>query len=481
MEFTERITIEDQKKLSSDDQKDYLRFLFAKEGNEAEVKAIDESDFLLPTGGGADPADNPGALPEPPGKPLAATQTETDDHGDLPPSIRGELGSLEDIPSEAPAEGEEGDSEVGEVAAPAEEAPAEGAPAEEVVSPFMKVNDQTSYNTEEEARKGFDEKDRTIQTRDEELRLAKQENELLARERESYKIRMESEQRAAELAPPPAPEAEVKPDEVVTPPSADELYAIWDDVDKGPLEAMKLMMPHAIQDLGINKLIALAEKLDHLKADEFIEKLQVLGTPDIIQSFHEDFINGTIDEKFPEFEGKWRDPKDPVGIAYQQKFHEIDKSYIDRVGAPLSEIAERSPESVQWVIGEVLSRMDVPSNNGDTPGVSATTDPPDTPTDPPHTDGTETGEPERRLTREEAEAIASRTADIAVKAVREQGRLHGQTQTEASGAKKSQPATTQKEWTKEAIRKDPLGWAKSRKSDPNFQKATLDMLPQVRE
>ncbi len=96
MEFTEKITIEEQKKLSSDDQKDYLRFLFAKEGNEAEVKAIDDSSFLLPTGGGVDPAETPGALPpKDPGRPLPNTQSE-DDNSDLPASMRGELGSLEE-------------------------------------------------------------------------------------------------------------------------------------------------------------------------------------------------------------------------------------------------------------------------------------------------------------------------------------------------------------------------------------------------
>ncbi len=482
MDFTERITIEEQKKLSSDDQKDYLKFLFAKEGNEAEVKAIEDSNFLLPTGGGADPAESPGALPTPEARPLAATQSPKEDHSDLPPSVRGELGSLEEIPAEVPAEVEVEE----EVAAPAEEKPADDTdPAEtppEEEKPYLQVNEHTTYNTQEEAIKGIDEKDRTIQSRDEELRLAKQENELLTRESESYKIRMEAEQRHAENAPPAVPEqVEVKPPEVVTPPTADELYAVWDDAEQGPLEAMKLMMPHAIQDLGINKLIALAEKLDHLKADEMLEKLQALGTVEIIQSFHEDFINGSIDEKFPEFEGKWRDPKDPIGIQYMNKFHEIDESYVERVGAPLRDIAERSPESVQWVISEVLSRMDAPSNNGDNAVAPATTEVPVTLTDPPHTDGTETGESERRFTREEAEAFASEKADLAVKAVTARNKLHGQTQTEASGAKRSQPVATQKEWTKEAIRKDPMGWAKSRKNDPNFQKATLDMLPQVRE
>lgn len=481
MDFTERITIEEQKKLSSDDQKDYLKFLFAKEGNMDEVKALEDSNFLLPTGGGADPADNPGALP--PGEtkitPPPGSQAVTEDHSDLPPSVRGELGSLEDIPAEVAAEVEV----VEEVAAPAEEDPAEEkeAPSEEP-PPYLKVNEHTTYKTQEEAIKGIDEKDRTIQNRDEELRLAKQENELLTRESESYKIRMEAEQRHAELSPPPAQEvAEVKPDEVVTPPTSDELYAIWDDTEKGPLEALKLMMPHAIQDLGLNKLIDLAARLDHLKADEFIEKLQVMGTTEIMQSFQEDFIYGNIDEKFPEFEGKWRDPKDPIGIQYMNKFHEIDESYTERVGAPLRDIAERSPESVQWVIAEVLSRMDAPSNNGDSPGAPATTETPAPLTDPPHTDGTETGEPERRFTRAEAEAIASKTADLAVKAVTARNKLHGQVQTESAGAKKSQPVATRKEWTKEAIQKDPMGWAKARKSDPNFQKATLDMLPQVRE
>lgn len=497
MEFTERITIEEQKKLPSADQKDYLRYLFKLEGNEEEVKALDDSDFLLPTGGGVDPADNPGALPPRDlGKPLPNTQA-VDDNIDLPASMRGELGSLEEenpiIPSietkppekAPPATEEEPPAEIPpvETAKETKEEPPvteEEPPTED--KPYLQVNEQTTYKTEEEARKGFDEKDRTIQNKTEEIRLAKQENELLVREAESYKIRMEAEQRAAELAAPPEVEVPETPTvEIPTPPSADELYAIWDDQEKGPIEALKLMMPHAIQDLGIQKLIDLAERLDHLKADELIQKWQTLGVTKIMEGFHDDFIYGEIDRKYPEFEGKWRDPDDPIGKAYSKKFFEIDESYKSIHGATLTEISKRSPQALQWSIGEVLARTDAPSNNGDKPQVPATTGPPEVPSGPSHTDEADKGKPERRFTQAEAQAYAKEKVDLAVNAVEERNALHSKTQTETGGAKVSQPVSPEIEWTKAEIMKNPTGWAKSRRSNPHFAKATLDMLPQVRE
>jgi hypothetical protein len=125
--------------------------------------------------------------------------------------------------------------------------------------------------------------------------------------------------------------------------------------------------------------------------------------------------------------------------------------------------------------------MDAPSENGaKTPG-AATTDPPAVPTEPSHTDGSDQGGLERKFSREEAIQLAKETADIAVKAVEGRNKLHGQTQTESPGAKTTQPAENKGVWTKEMIRKNPTAWAKAKRSDPNYAKATLDLLPQVRE
>jgi len=481
--FEKKITIEEQKQLSADDQKDYIKWLFADQGiDDEEIKALNESDFLLPTGGGADPSDSPGALPEKEAAPLANTQAE-EDNSDLPSSMRGELSSLEE-PVVAPATdtGEEPPAEEPVKAAEKPEGEPEAEPEGKPESEdYLKVNEQTAYKTKEDAIKGIDEKDRTINLRDEELRLARQESDLLRGEAESLRVRVEADTRAAELA---APSETTEPAKAPTPelppmPTAQELYDVYDDPEKGPLEAMKLMMPHIIQD--IQPIIDFAQRLQTMKADKFLEQLMIMQTPEIIQSFHEDYIYGEIDGEFPDFEGKWRDPDDPVGKEYARVFHSIDKSYEASVGASLSEISERSPQSVQWVIREVLSRMDAPSVNGDNPQEPATTEQPAEPTEPTHTDEADTkGEPNRRFTREEAQTLARETADIAVKAVHEQNRIHGQVQTEPAGVKTTRPAETRTVWTKEMIRKDPTGWAKSRRHDPNFQDATLDKLPQVR-
>lgn len=107
--FEKKLTNEEQKELSADDQKTYILGLLKSQGvDDAEVGALDEP-YMLPTGGGVDPADGAGALPPTEQRPLAATQTEEEDHSDLPPSIRGELGNLDDVDPVVPSvkEGEE--------------------------------------------------------------------------------------------------------------------------------------------------------------------------------------------------------------------------------------------------------------------------------------------------------------------------------------------------------------------------------------
>lgn len=471
--FERKLTEEEQRELSADDQKKYIKGLLKSQGHsDAEVEALDDNTHILPTVGGADPADSPGALPPREERPPAATQTVEEDHSDLPPSIRGELGDLNEPPVEDPP-AEDPPVEDPPAEDPPVEAATEGPPEES----YLEVNDQTTYKTKEDAIKGIDEKDRTIKTRDEELRLAKQEAELAVREAESLRARMEAETQAAALDKEPP--TEDLPPELPPVPTAQELYAIYDDEEKGPLEAMKIMMPHLLQD--IQPLIDMAQRLNTMGADKYLNNLMAMKTVDIIQGFHEDHIYESVDSKFPEFEGKWRDPDDPIGKEYARTWHEIDQSYVQRLGHTLTEISERSPESVQWAIEEVLTRMEAPSENGSDPQRAATTDPPEVPAEPPHTDGADKGETDKSFTREEAKKLAEETAAIAVNAVTERNKIHGQAQTESPGAKKSQPGETKTEWTPEMIKKDPTGWAKAKRSDPNYSKATLDLLPQVRE
>ena len=349
--------------------------------------------------------------------------------------------------------------------------------ATEKPKPFIQVNEQTAYNTEEEARAGIDEKDRTIKLRDEELRLARQDAELAVRESESLRRRFDAETAAAEAAPPVVPET--APAELPPAPTAQQLYDIYDDPEQGPLEAVKKMMPHVIQDL--QPLIDMAQRLKALNADEFIQQLQLMKTADIIQNYHEEEIYGNIDAEYPEFEGKWRDASDPIGKEYARIWTEIDQSYVKIHGASLSDISERSPESVQWSISEVLSRMSAPSENGVTTPPPATTESVTAPTEPPLTDGTDKGEGKPMLSQDEATKLAAEAAELAVNAVNTRNKLHGQTQTEASGAKTTQPATTKKRWTTEEIRKNPKGFADFARNNPNYRDATLDLLPQVRE
>ena len=489
MSTFKKITIEEQKALSTDDQREYLKALMVSEG--AEIPD-DDGTFIVPSGG-ADPEDSPGALPPrnrevtpPPG-----LQTE-DENKDLPSSMRGELGSLDDDDPVIPAVTKDTEGTGGEPPVKPEPEPVEVAPEaddldpdakeeppkekepEPEPAPFMQVNEQTTYKTEEEARKGFDEKDRTIKLRDEELRIAKQDADLAVREAESLRLRMERETAAAEVVEPVVD----TPKELPPEPTAQQLYDIYDDPEKGPLEAFKQMMPHVLQDL--QPLIDMAQRLHAINADEFIKQLQLMKTGDVMQNYHEESIYGAIDNEYPEFEGKWRDPADPIGKEYARIWNEIDEGYVKIHGASLTNISERSPESVQWAIAEVLSRMTVPSDNGVTTQPPATTEHPAAPPDPSHTDGPE-GEPERRLTQSEAQQLAKETAEIAVKAVNERNALHGKTATESSQAKATQPADTKKVWTKEEIRKNPTGFAAFAKGNPNYNRVTLDALPQVRE
>lgn len=480
MSTFKKITIEEQKLLSTDDQRDYLKALMVSEGED--LPEADET-YVVPSGG-ADQEDSPGALPPRTGEvaPPPGMQSE-DENKDLPASMRGELGSLDEpvippvetAPPAAPAEEEPPPVEPVEEK-PAEEKPEEEKPAEETPAPFMQVNEQTSYNTEEEARKGFDEKDRTIKLRDEELRLARQDAELASREADSLRNRMERETAVAEE---PAFVPDATPAELPPEPTAQQLYDIYDDPEKGPLEAVKQMMPHVLQDL--QPLIDMAQRLNSMKADEFIQQLMLMKTGDVMQNYHEESIYGAIDQEYPEFEGKWRDPDDPIGKEYSRIWNEIDHGYKQIHGATLTEISERSPESVQWSIAEVLSRMSVPSENGVTSPPPATTGQVDTPTEPPPTDGPDAGSPEPRITQAEAQQLAKEAADIAVKAVEARNALHGKTTTESSQAKATQPAEMKKTWTKEDIRKNPQGFAAYAKGNPNYNKVTLDALPQVRE
>lgn len=494
MEFTKKITIEEQKLLPASDQKDYLKWLFIKEGLPTEEsEALEDDSFIVPTGGGVDPSAGHGALPVPEARPLAATQTETEDHSDLPPSIRGELGSLDDPEPVAPpvketevdiqetvVETKETKEDPTEPEAPAKEGNVVEEPpvVETAEEEYLRVNEQTVYKNKEDAIKGIDEKDKTINLRDEELRVARQDVELSKREAESLRIRMEADLRASERPTDPVVEEPVVP--VEPEPTSQELYDIYDDSDQGPLEAMKKMMPHMLKDL--QPLIDMAKKLEHLKADEFIERMQSIGAAEVIEGFHEDHIYGEIDSKFPEFEGKWRDSKDPVGQEYSRIWHEIDRGFEPVHGASLSEISKRSPQAVQWCIEQVLGRMDSPSKNGNDPLGPATTEPQTVPTDPPPTEevGKE-GEHERRFTQEEAKAMAQESADFAVKAVYERNRIHGNVATEPAGVRTSKPLSTKKVWTKEMIRNDPMGWKADKRNDPDYRNATLDMLPQVRE
>lgn len=479
MSTFKKITIEEQKLLSTDEQRDYLKALMVSEGEE--IPEADET-YVVPSGG-ADQEESPGALPPRTGEvaPPPGMQSE-DENKDLPASMRGELGSLDDPaitpppPVEEPPVTEEPAPVEAAEEKPAEEAPAEEKPAEETPAPFMQVNEQTSYNTEEEARKGFDEKDRTIKLKDEELRLARQDAELASREADSLRNRMERET-AAEVEPIIVPDA--TPAELPPEPTAQQLYDIYDDPEKGPLEAVKQMMPHVLQDL--QPLIDMAQRLNVMKADEFISQLMLMKTGDVMQNYHEESIYGAVDNEYPEFEGKWRDPNDPLGQEYARIWNEIDEGYRQIHGASLTEISERSPESVQWSISEVLSRMSVPSENGVTTPPPATTGRETAPTEPPLTDGPDAGSPEPRITQAEAQQLAKEAADIAVKAVETRNALHGKTATESSQAKATQPAETKKTWTKEEIRKNPTGFAAYAKSNPNYNKVTLDALPQVRE
>ena len=201
---TKKLTTEEQKELSADDQREYIMWRMKQEGEE--VPSLEDGNYIIPTLG-ADQEVSPGALPpkevvhtEPPG-----TQGE-DDNSDLPASMRGELGSLDEVDpvippvetkEEVPAEkaavppGQETE-EVVETEPATEEPPKEEEPA-----PFIKVNEQTAYKTEEEAIKGINEKDLTIQARDEELRIARQDAELAVREAESLRRRFDAETAAA--------------------------------------------------------------------------------------------------------------------------------------------------------------------------------------------------------------------------------------------------------------------------------------------
>ncbi len=124
--------------------------------------------------------------------------------------------------------------------------------------------------------------------------------------------------------------------------------------------------------------------------------------------------------------------------------------------------------------------MEAPSNNGTNPQVAATTDPPKEPIEPSLTEGADKGETERRFTKEEATKLAKESAAFAVSAVETRNKIHGEAQSESPGAKQTHPADTKKVWTNEEIKKDPTGWAKAMRNNPNYQKATLDMLPQER-
>lgn len=485
---TEKLTIEEQKKLPASDQKEYILWRMKQDGEE--VPTLDDH-YIIPTLG-VDEQDSPGALPPRAEVTQALPNTQSeDDNSDLPASMKGELGSLDEenpvIPTVKGSETEEvlATEEVtpppGQETAP-DETDTEGTGGEKPTTeetpsePFIKVNEQTTYNTQEDAIKGINEKDRTIQVRDEELRIARQDAELAVREAESLRRRFEAEV-TAEETPPPIVETPTA--ELPAAPTAQQLYDIYDDPEQGPMEAVRKMMPHVIQDL--QPLIDMAQRLKALNADEFIKQLQLMKTADVMQSYHEESIYGNVDAEYPEFEGKWRDPKDPIGLEYARIWKSIDQSYVRIHGATLSDISERSPESVQWAISEVLSRMTAPSENGVTTPPPATTEPVTTPPEPPPTEGTDQGEHKPLLTQEEATKLAKETAELAVDAVNTRNKIHGQTQTETSGARTTQPATTKKEWTKEEIRKNPKGFANYARNNPAYRDATLDLLPQVRE
>ena len=471
---TQKLSTEEQKQLPADDQKKYILWRMKEDGQE--VPAI-EDHYIIPTV--TDQEESPGALPPRQEVTQALPNTQPDDdNSDLPASMKGELGSLDDvdpvIPPVETAEAPPVEEPPVETPPPGQEPPVEEPPVEE---PFMQVNEQTTYKTEEEAIKGFDEKDRTIKLRDEELRLARQDAELAVRESESLRRRIDAETAAAEAALPVVPEA--APVELPPVPTTQQLYDIYDDPEKGPLEAVKQMMPHVLQDL--QPLIDMAQRLKALNADEFIQQLQLMKTTDIIQNYHEESIYGNIDSEYPEFEGKWREASDPIGKEYARIWSEIDQSYVKIHGASLSDISERSPESVQWAISEVLSRMSAPSENGVTTPPPATTEPVTAPPEPPLTDGTDQEEHEQMLSQDEATKLAKEAAELAVEAVNTRNQLHGQTQTETSAARTTQPATTKKKWTTAEIRKDPKGFANFARNNPTYRDATLDMLPQVRE
>lgn len=481
---TKKLSTEEQKELNSYDQKTYILWRMEQDGEE--IPSIDDGNYIIPTVG-VDQEASPGALPPRAEitQALANTQSE-DDNSDLPASMKGELGSLDDVDPVIPSVTTKEDPPVTEepvTEEPVKEAKPPGQeevkeePVTEEPKPFIQVNDQTTYKTEEEARIGIDEKDRTIKLRDEELRIARQDTDLAIREAESLKRRFEAETAAAEATPTVTPEA--TPTELPAAPTAQQLYDIYDDPEKGPLEAVKQMMPHVLQDL--QPLIDMAQRLKAMNADEFIKQLQLMKTTDIIQNFHEETIYGNVDSEYPEFEGKWRDASDPIGKEYARIWTEIDQSYVQIHGASLSDISERSPESVQWAISEVLSRMTAPSDNGTKTPEAATTDPPAVLTEPPLTDGTDKGERKLLLTQDEATKLAKETAELAVEAVHTRQQIHGQTLTESAGARPPQPATTKKQWSKEEIRKNPKGFAEYARNNPNYRDATLDLLPQVRE
>jgi hypothetical protein len=451
VEFTNNLTSEEQRALPTSDQRDYVKWLLAKQG---------ATDIKLSSSGGETvegdelvtteplPSDLISNIPvdEPIAPAVEASPEEppAPEEPDLPPSMRGEL--------ETP------------------DAQLETTQAE--IEPFMRVNEQTIYQNKEEAIKGLAEKDVTIRQLQEDLRIKDREAQLLQSEGNSLRTRLESDPETSET-----PEAQQVPADA---PGTQELYDLWDG-DGGPYEMVKRVVDHMLVDA--QPAIELGQRLKDIGAEELIERLVAMDASTIMAKYWEDQMYTVIDDAYPHLTG-WHVAGSDLNKQYVSTYEVMNDKYRKDMGESLDDISSRSTEATKWVIEQVLDQINNEPGRGPevkTPPVAYNgngelehTTAPGTPS---------TGSSSATVTMDEAQEIARNAAEIAVEAKRAQADLHGQTHSEAAGSKgrvATEPTMTA-DRMQQLAKTDPKKWRELRMKDPQFMSATLDLIPQHRE
>jgi hypothetical protein len=286
---------------------------------------------------------------------------------------------------------------------------------------------------------------------------------------------------SSEQNEPTQPSRQAKP-EPETPPEAptnEEMYSLWEEDDGGPVK----MVERGLEHLFLTKYrdqIALLDQLKNMNAAELLGNLQALDAPGIIGEFYKDMIFTDLDEEYPEFEGHWRDENHPMNEAYVDGWLAADRDHKAKYGFGLEQLSTSSAEGAKEAMRLSLQAMkDHGYWNGTSGEAGGEITAPETPAQPSHTEPEHTPAEvpaNQTYTKEEAEALANRTAQIALASAAERDRLHGGAMTEGASAKTSTPAEkTQAEVVAE-IRQDPMGWYKRNRGNPKYANMRLDAL-----